>query len=77
MEQPPDNTDGRLKEYLVRQLSKLQALVENSSALPVLSALPVKPLVGKIYYFDRIIPATAITSVGVWVYKPTGWVLLG
>ena len=77
MEQPPDNTDIQLKEYLVRQLSALENQNLQLGNLAVLSALPTRPVVGKIYYFKNVI-GTTITVEGAWVYKSTHvWTLLG
>lgn len=77
MEQPPANTDTQLTEYLFRQLSALENKSLQLGNLPMLTALPIKPVVGKIYYFKNIIAPT-ITVEGAWVYKSTGvWTLLG
>ena len=77
MEQPPANTDNQLKEYLFRQLSALENQNLQLGNLPMLTALPTKPVVGKIYYFKNVI-GTTITVEGAWVYKSTGvWTLLG
>ena len=77
MEQPPDNTDIQLKEYLVRQLSALENQNLQLGNLAVLTALPTRPVVGKIYYFANVI-GTTITVEGAWVYKSTHvWTLLG
>lgn len=77
MEQPPDNTDIQLKEYLVRQLSALENQNLQLGNLAVLTALPTRPVVGKIYYFKNVI-GTTITVEGAWVYKSTHvWTLLG
>lgn len=77
MEQPPANTDNQLKEYLFRQLSVLENKSLQLGNLTVLTALPTKPTVGKIYYFaNAILPS--ISGEGAWVYKSTNvWVLLG
>ena len=77
MEQPPDNTDIQLKEYLVRQLSALENQNLQLGNLAVLTALPTRPVVGKIYYFKNV-NGTTITVEGAWVYKSTHvWTLLG
>ena len=77
MEQPPDNTDIQLKEYLVRQLSALENQNLQLGNLAVLTALPTRPVVGKIYYFKNVI-GTTITVEGACVYKSTHvWTLLG
>ena len=77
MEQPPANTDNQLKEYLFRQLSALENKSLQLGNLTVLTALPTKPVVGKIYYFaNAILPI--IVAEGAYVYRSTGvWTLLG
>jgi hypothetical protein len=75
MEQPPLTIDKNLREYLVRQLTLLQNSVNNASQLDVLTNIPSKPSVGKIYYFANT--TGAITSIGYWGYNSTGWVKLG
>ena len=75
MEQPPAGTDPKLVEYLVRHLSKLEEAAADTS-IPLLTALPAKPFIGKLYYFSNTIGST-ITTIGVWVYKSTGWSYLG
>ena len=77
MEQPPVNTDTQLTEYLFRQLSALENKSLQLGNLTILTALPTKPVVGKIYYFQNVILPT-ITVEGAWVYKSTHvWTLLG
>ncbi len=77
MEQPPFTTSPELKEYLVRQLTSVNYKADDLGNLSILTALPAKPHVGKIYYFaNAILPN--ITGEGAWVYKSTHtWVLLG
>ena len=77
MEQPPDNTDAKLTEYLFRQLSALENKSLQLGNLEILTALPTKPVVGKVYYFANVIGTTIIVE-GAWVYKSTNvWTLLG
>jgi hypothetical protein len=72
MEQPPANTDTQLKEYLFRQLSILENKSLQLGNLTILTALPIKPIVGKIYYFaNAILPS--ITYEGAWTYTSYGW----
>lgn len=56
---------------LKRELPK-----QDLMALPILTAIPAKPKIGKIYYFGNAILPN-ITVEGFWGYKSTGWVLLG
>lgn len=75
MEQPPVNADNQLKEYLFRQLSILENKSLQLGNLTILTALPTKPTVGKIYYFaNAILPS--ITYEGAWVYTSYGWTSL-
>ena len=75
MEQPPANTDTQLTEYLFRQLSALENKSLQLGNLTILTALPTKPTVGKIYYFaNAILPS--ITYEGAWVYTSYGWTSL-
>jgi hypothetical protein len=77
MEQPPSSTVRELREYLVRQLTAVNYKADDLGNLTVLTALPAKPHVGKIYYFGNAI-SPSITVEGAWVYKSTGvWTLLG
>ena len=72
MEQPPVNTDTQLTEYLFRQLSALENKSLQLGNLTILTALPTKPTVGKIYYFANAILPT-IVAEGAYVYRSTGW----
>lgn len=77
MEQPPDSTNVELKRYLVKMLTDLNYKTNDLGNLPVLTVLPAKPQLGKLYYFKNAI-APSITVEGVWVKKITGgWTLLG
>jgi hypothetical protein len=74
MEQPPFTTP-ELKAYLVRQLTAVNYKADDLGNLNVLTALPAKPHVGKIYYFaNAILPD--ITYEGAWVYTSYGWTSL-
>ena len=77
MELPPSDTPPLLKSYLVRMLNRLEDSLNDTQQLTVLTALPSKPKIGKIYYFKNAIPATSITGEGAWIYKSTGWSLMG
>lgn len=77
MEQPPSDTPENLKRYLSTILQRLDDGITNAMQMPLLTAIPAKPIIGKQYYFKNAIAATAITSEGVWIYKSTGWSLLG
>lgn len=75
MEQPPFTTSPELKEYLVRQLTSVNYKADDLGNLSILTALPNKPHVGKIYYFaNAILPS--ITYEGAWVYTSYGWTSL-
>ena len=72
MEQPPFTTSPELKEYLVRQLTSVNYKADDLGNLSILTALPNKPHVGKIYYFANAILPT-IVAEGAYVYRSTGW----
>jgi hypothetical protein len=76
MEQPPSSLDAATRAYLLREINRLESLISRALVLPPNTAMPIKPLVGKLYYFPNTIAPT-ITTAGVWVYKSTGWSYLG
>ena len=75
-EQPPSSTAPELAEYLSRQLDTIQRVLSMQQKPPLLSAVPLKPMVGKSYYFTTALNLE-ITAEGLWLYKSTGWVQLG
>lgn len=76
MEQVPSGIPEQVRAYLFRQLNRLEKLFLEKDLIGGLTALPTKPVIGKLYYFKNTIGAT-ITAEGVWVYKSTGWSYLG
>lgn len=73
---PPD-CPPQLRQFLEAQFAQYEADVRTAVQLDVLTALPLKPIKGKIYYFDNVIGAT-ITTSGFWGYKGNNvWTLLG
>jgi hypothetical protein len=72
MENVPIGTEEKLAEYLFRQLTALETKV-NTLTVPHYRTLPIKPIIGNLHYFDNTVLPT-ITSIGLWVYKTTGWV---
>lgn len=74
MEQPPISPDA-LKEYVYRQLVGLESDINQLDKIQPRTAIPAKPIIGKIYYFSNIV-LPAITVEGYWGYKSTGWVLI-
>lgn len=75
MERVPEGIPEKVREYVYRQLSKLELAVQ--SAKPqVLTSMPSKPSIGQLYYFKNTVLPT-ITAEGMWVYKSTGWSYLG
>ena len=74
-EQPPD-TDATLQRYLQRLIDSLTEKLTAKDVLTKNYTLPTRPIEGKLYFFPNTIAPT-ITTAGVWVYKSTGWVLLG
>ena len=75
-EQPPNSTAPELAEYLCRQLDTIQRVLSIQQKPMILSVVPLKPTVGKSYYFTTAL-SLEITAEGLWLYKSTGWVQLG
>ncbi len=73
IENPPESYN---RLYFQRLADELKALFAGKDELPKTLAMPTKPKEGKLYYFPNTIAPT-ITTVGVWVYKSTGWSYLG
>ena len=71
--QEVDDATARLLENL---LSRMERSINNSNQIPRMDALPARISIGKVYYFNQAIAATAITGEGYWGYKSTGWVLI-
>ena len=69
-EQPPLGTDEKLSEYLVRMFRDAATSDDISDQFGVLSALPDKPITGKLYYFVQI-PNTTIYREGFYWYDAT------
>jgi hypothetical protein len=73
----PEDCPPFLKQFLEQQITRLENEIEVANQLTVRTAIPAKPIKGKIYYFDNTIPPT-ITSAGFWGYKGVGvWAQLG
>ncbi len=77
-EQPPYETDAGLAEYLTRQF-RLAAVEDTvSNQIPVLTQIPAKLSVGRLYYFNNAISGDlVILGEGLYLYKSTGFVSLG
>ena len=73
IESPPNTY---ISTYFQRLLDKIDERFTAKDILPKTWAMPTRPIEGKLYYFPNTIAPT-ITTAGVWVYKSTGWVLLG
>ena len=75
IEQPPEGTDADMADYIVRQLVTINTALQRNRFNPQY-VLPNKLFVGLVVYFgDAILPD--ITQEGLWLYKSTGWELLG
>ena len=75
IEQPPLTMPDDHREYLTRQLNAIKNV--DHQQLTLLTTLPAKPSIGKLYYFKNTIGGT-ITTVGAYVYKGGGtWGFLG
>lgn len=75
-EQTPNGTPPELAEYLGRQFATIEHVLQVQQKPPLLSVVPLKPIVGKSYYFTAAL-SLEITAEGLWLYKSTGWVQLG
>lgn len=75
MEQVPTGIPDKVREYIFRQLARIEQLAQTAKP-QVLTSLPAKPRVSQLYYFSNTI-LPDITSEGMWVYKSTGWSYLG
>ena len=74
-EQPPEEVEPVLKEYLSRMLGQVNFALRDVNRMPKIYVLPDKPQDGQLAYFGQIIGAT-ITSVGFWGYEAGTWVKL-
>ncbi|MCK4706802.1 MAG: hypothetical protein KAT90_15100, partial [Gammaproteobacteria bacterium] len=77
-EQPPSGTEDMLSEYLVRMFRDAATSDDISDQFHVRTALPEKPITGKLYYFKQIIN-TVIYREGFYWYDATTstWRFLG
>ena len=78
-EQPPEDIDEDLREYLIRLRTDVDNELRKASKFPPRVESPYKPQVGDMHYFND--PANhnynaAITSEGFWGYTSSGWVKL-
>ncbi len=75
-EQPPEGTEIRLTEYLSRMFVQMNIALDQTKDFDVLYVVPDKLRIGKLYYFGAAV-LPDISGEGIWIYKSTGWVLLG
>ncbi len=76
-ETPPIDSNPTLKDYLVRMRSSINIALASADYFAPRSTLPKKVKIGNTYYFTQAIPLTDITGEGLWIYKSTGWTLIG
>lgn len=69
-ERPPAGTPRELSEYLVRMFRKARLEDSVSDQFDIKTALPEKPVTGKLYYFQQI-PGTTIYREGFYWYDAT------
>ena len=79
-EQPPVETDERLREYLARRFIDIGVALDDDPKFTERKEMPYKPQTGAMHYFGN--PAThnydiAITQEGFWGLRSNGWVFLG
>lgn len=77
VEVPGSGFTDEQKEYLARQFVRIDLSLRSTNKLELRYVLPQRYNIGEIFYFAAAIPATAITSEGVWVYRSDGWSKLG
>jgi len=78
MEQPPLSTAPELSEYLNRAFILTDVAVRQNHKNIIRYNLPDKPIVGALYYFGAMMPLDPdVTEEGLYVYKSTGYTLLG
>ena len=71
---PPEGDSHAIARWLIKFIYEVSQAFTLVDDLDVLYAVPAKVQVGMMRYFGAAIPATAIVSEGLWVYKSTGWV---
>lgn len=71
----PSNLPPEIAEYLIRLTTEINIAVSKAQQCEVMTALPLRPIEGKIYYFKNAIATTPITSAGYWGYG-TSWTKL-
>jgi len=76
IEVPPQEFNDAEREYLVRQLVKINTALMQSNYFPPRYTLPAKSKPGEVVYFAAAI-LPDITGEGLWLYKTTGWAQLG
>ena len=79
-EQPPDEIDGNLKEFLKRRFIDVGIALKQDPGFAPRKEMPYKPQTGAMHYFNN--PAAhnydaAITQEGFWGLRSDGWVFLG
>jgi len=77
IEVPSIGFSDEQKEYLVRQLVRINIAFGQVNRFEPRSTLPAKYSAGDVYYFAAAIPATSITGEGLWLRKTSAWVQLG
>jgi len=76
-EVPPEGLPDNIKEYLARMFLNVDIALSRGDTLPKLTAPPIRPVTGKIYYFSNAVAAhPVITTAGYYGYT-TAWVFLG
>lgn len=77
IEVPTKGFDDNQREYIVRQLVKIDSALRTTNRFAPRYSMPAKYQIGDVYYFMAAIPSTDVTGEGLWVFKSTGWAQLG
>ena len=78
LEQPPASLPEEVREYLARINAQVAYELNNSDQAVRYTDIPNKLSIGKSYYFLNAVPAhPVVTAEGLYLYKSTGFVLLG
>lgn len=75
-EQPPQDTEPKLTEFLSRMFTQVSIAFKQVNFFIPNFVLPNKLQVGTVHYFGQAIPPD-IVYAGFWGYTDSGWVYLG
>jgi hypothetical protein len=79
-EQPPENTEETLREFLKRRFIDIAIALSQDPKFTERKEMPYKPQTGAVHYFGDPLDHgydPAITQEGFWGLRSDGWVFLG